>query len=103
VSLLAVSVSISLPSPEYVPLNGTPFHVLNPQYGNSLDEKVFLFVLGFIFLVLGIGIFLYSLHKKSIVQHEISMEKEYWQKREQEKRLGLHFFAIPSFQSSLNG
>jgi hypothetical protein len=101
VSLLAVSVSISLPS-EYRTFYGIP-HVLNPQYGNSLDEKIFLFVLGLIFLVLGFGILLYSLYRKSIVQHDISMEKEYWRKREQEKRLGLHFLAMPSFQSTLNG
>ena len=76
-SLLAVSESISLPAKVYVPLRGTPLYILSPQYGNALDEKIVLFALGFIFLVLGIGILLYSLHRKSILQHEISMEKEY--------------------------
>jgi len=59
---------------------------LLPQYENTYTEKTNLFVLGFIFLIIGIGLLLYFLHRKSIVQHEILMEKEYWRKREQEDK-----------------
>jgi len=83
VSLLVGSVSINIPS-EYKTFLGIPYAV-NPQYENSLYEMMVLFVMGVIFLFLGIVMFLSSLYRTSIASSHriliakpsVSMEKKY--------------------------